>query len=225
MNTALPVSTISFNTTGFLDERLAQMVANGTLEFWAYIPHEPEPKDDDGNGKKHNHLYTIPAKRVQTEFLRQSLQEIDGLDLNKRPLGCLPFLHTKHFGDWYLYALHDAKYLKYKGLERKFHYKPEDIVTSDRDALNWYVRQIDLAEVTPIQSMIDAIGMGLKFEEYFMMGKIPIQQLKPYRVAWDIATRQLFTGGEKVSRETQKDNGQSKVSDKSRQMGFDDLPW
>ena len=214
MNTALPISTISFNTTGFLEDKLESLVKTGKLEFWAYVHHYPEPHDDDGNGKEHNHLYVRPAIRMQTEGIRAFLREADP-KCSSKPLGCLPFMTSKHFGDWYLYALHDAKYLHYKGLERKYHYKPDDIVTSDRDALNWFVRQIDLAEVTPIQSMVDAIGMGMKFDEYFMLGKIPIQQLKQAQMAWDIATTQLFKAKQNVSRETQNDNDMSEVSDKS----------
>lgn len=213
MNTSLPVSTISFNTTGFLDEKLSEMLKSGILEFWAYVPHEPEPENDDGNGKKHSHLIVFPSRRMQTEALRHMLQEFDPQN-PQHPRGCLPFQTTpmKHFGEWYLYSLHDATYLKYKGLTRKYHYKPDDIVTSDRDALNWYVRQIDLSVVTPIESMKNAIGMGMRFDEYFMLGKIPIQQLRPYQQAWDIATRQLF--GKNVSRETQNDNDNTDLSDK-----------
>lgn len=215
MNTTLPVSTISFNTTGFLDEALEKLVKSGWLEWWAYIPHVPEPVDDDGNGKEHNHLLVHPAHRVQTEALRHALQEFDPAR-PKEPRGCLPFWHTKHFGDWYLYVLHDVDYLRFKGLTRKYHYRPDDMVTSDRDALNWYVRQIDLKEISPIQSMIDAIGMGMRFEEYFYMGKIPVQQIRQYREAWAIVTSQMFKGN--VSRETQNDNDTSKVSDKDNKQ-------
>lgn len=210
MNTALPISTISFNTTGFLEEKLESLVKSGKLEFWAYVHHYPEHENDDGNGKEHNHLYVKPAIRMQTEGLRFTLQEHDPKCPTK-PLGCLPFMTTKHFGDWYLYALHDAKYLKFKGQTREYHYKPDDVKTSDRDALNWYVRQIDLQEVAPLQSMVDAIGMGMKFNEYFMLGKIPIQQLKQAHEAWHIVMSELH--GRKVSRETQNDNDANNVSD------------
>lgn len=213
MNTGLPVSTISFNTTGFLEERLVDMTNRGLLEWWAFIPHEPEPNpdNDDGNGKKHSHVRVHPAKRVQTEAIRQYLREYDP-KRPKDPLGCLPFWSSKHFGEWYLYVLHDVQYLKWKGLTREYHYRPEDIVTSDRDALNWFVRQNDLKEISPIQSMIDAIGMGMRFEEYFYMGKIPVQQIRQYREAWAIVTSQMYKGN--VSRETQNDNDVSNASDK-----------
>ena len=206
MNTAKPISTISYNSEGFLTETLDALLKNGTLEFWAYINHLPEPVDDDGNGKIHNHVHVIPAKRVQTEGIRTFFHEFDP-KCPKIPLGTMPWWQSK-FSEWYPYVLHDPTYLQFKGLVKKYHYKPEMVQTSDRDYLNYLVRQIDLSVASPVQSMAQAVSMGFTFEEYFMHGKIPIQQMRQWKDAWDIITRQQFGNRQNVK-------SPSEVSDKS----------
>lgn len=211
MNTSKPISSISFNSEGFLRERLDDLIKAGKIEFWAYVKHEPEPKDDDGNGKEHIHLYVMPAKRLQTTGIQTFFEEFEAG--KKAPRKTMPFLTSK-FPDWYLYALHDKDYLRFKGLSKKLHYKPSDVKTSDEDFLNYLVRQIQLTDVSVVGSMSQYIGMGMTFNEYFMSGHVPVQQMKQFHQAWELVTSQVF----KESIDTAK----SKVSDKQDEP--DDKP-
>ena len=42
MKTTKPISTISYNTPEFLENKLNELLANGLISFFAYILHEPE---------------------------------------------------------------------------------------------------------------------------------------------------------------------------------------
>lgn len=188
MNTSKPISTVSFNTEGFLKETLDKLVVSDKLEFWAYVKHLPEPKEDDGNGKEHFHVYVVPAKRIQTTGLQSYFNEFEAG--KKIPRKTMPFLTSK-FPDWYLYSLHDKDYLRFKGLTKKFHYKPSDVKTSDVDFLNYLVRQIQLTDVSVVASMAQYIGLGMTFNEYFMSGHVPVQQMKQFNTAWELVGQEL----------------------------------
>lgn len=177
MNTSKPISTISYNSESFLVGRLNEY--SKLLSFWAAIRHTGE--DDEGGAKDHWHVYAEPAKRFQTDSL--DFSEPDPLHPDK-PLCCISWRSSK-FADWYLYVLHDQQYLSQKGLLRKYHYKPEDFLTSDKDDLNYLAKSIDRLSVSPYMDMLQAIENHYTWQEYMRRGCVPIQLVRQYKYAWD----------------------------------------
>lgn len=182
MRTTKPISTISFNTPGFLELKLNELLKAGRLSFWAFILHKPE--DDEGGKKNHFHVYVEPSKMLQTDDLRSELKEFDPLNPNK-PLGCISWNSSK-FDHWYLYALHDTRYLASKGQSRRFHYKHENIITSDSDDLLFKAKSIDLVSLSPYADMEDAQKNGITWAEYFSRGTIPLPQISMFEKAWNL---------------------------------------
>lgn len=179
MNTAKPISTISFNTEAHLVRTLCHLQKAKRIEFWAYIKHLPE--DDEAGKKEHIHLYIEPAKRIQTVDLQAEFNELD--PNNPKPRKCLTF-RSSHYGDWYLYALHDPQYLASKGQSRRYHYNPEDVVPSDEDDLRERIATIDLSGITPIGRLRQFKDAGLTFEDAVAKGVVPIPQIRSYDLAW-----------------------------------------
>ena len=182
MRTSKPIATISFNTPDYLKQKLNELQKAGKLSFWAFIQHEPE--DDEGGTKQHCHLYAEPSKMLQTDDLREALKEFDPKKPDK-PRGTLVWKPSK-FDDWYLYALHDKRYLALKNESRRFHYRHSDIVTSSDDDLVCYSRQINLLRLSPYADMEDAINNGLTWQQYFSRGTVPISQIRAFATAWDL---------------------------------------
>lgn len=207
MRTTKPISTISFNTTSYLKLKLDELVKCGKLSFYAFVHHKAE--DDEGGSKDHHHVYVEPAKMIQTDDLKEELRELDLHNLQGKPLGCLPF-KTSKFDPWYLYGLHDKRYLAMKGQSRRFHYTHEDIVTSDDDNLLFLARSIDLVALSPYADMEDAQKAGVSWPEYFARGTVPIPQLHQYQNAWNLllSTRTFRDGRENHPIEIDDDTGE-----------------
>lgn len=182
MRTTKPISTISYNSEAYLELKLNELLKSGHLSFWVFIHHEPE--DDEAGRKEHCHVYLEPAKMLQTDEIKKMLQEFDPQHPEK-PLGCMSF-HGSKFDDWYLYGLHDKAYLASKGQTRKFHYKHEDMRTSDVDELLCSARMIDRLECTPYQAILDAQALGITWAEFFKQGRVPIQQIALFERAWTL---------------------------------------
>lgn len=182
MRTTKPISTISFNTPEYLHLKLEELRKAGRISFWAYIEHKPE--DDECGKKRHMHLYIEPSKMLQTDELKEALKEFDPQKPEK-PLGCISFNSSK-FDPWYLYALHDRRYLASKGQSRRFHYKHDDIVSSDPDDLLFKARSIDMVALSPYADMEDAQTHGLSFSEYFARGTVPLPQVALFERAWNL---------------------------------------
>lgn len=127
MATQKPIATISYNSEAFLKEKLEEWKAAHIIQTYMYIFHKGEDGDKD-----HFHVRIEPNKRVDPMDLSEALQEFQlG---KKKPLGVRPWRPSKE-EDWFLYAVHDKKYLKYKyaGGEKgeKIEYKWQDIVVPD----------------------------------------------------------------------------------------------
>lgn len=181
MKTSKPVSTISFNTVSFLTLKLNELTECGKLSFWCFVQHMPE--DDEGGKKDHCHVYIEPSKMIQTDDLKKEFLELDPSNPEKL-LGCLSFTSSK-FGPWYLYGLHEKRYLASKGQSRRFHYSFDDFVSSDEDDFLFKTRQIDMLELSPYADMEEAQREGLTFAEYFARGTIPLPQLLLFERAWN----------------------------------------
>lgn len=182
MRTTKPISTISFNTPDFLKIKLTELTDSGIISFWAFIRHQPE--DDEGGKKFHCHVYMEPSKLIQTDDIKSELKEFDPSN-PEHPLGCIGCTFSK-WGDWYLYALHDRRYLASKGESRRFDYSYSDIVCSDPDELLYKVRSIDMSSLSPYADMIDAMRQGLSWSDYFFLhaGSIPVRQAYIYEKVW-----------------------------------------
>lgn len=182
MRTTKPISTISFNSPDYLAVKLNELLKAKRISFWCFIVHAPE--DDEGGKKQHSHVYVEPAKMLQTDDLREALKEFDPAHPNK-PKGCLKWTSSR-FDTWYLYALHDKRYLASKGQSRKFHYVHDDIRASDADDLLMMARSIDLVGLSPYADMLDAQKHGLTFAEYFSRGTVPLPQVALFERAWNL---------------------------------------
>lgn len=182
MRTTKPISTISFNSPEFLKTKLEELQDAKLISFWVFIKHLPE--DDEGGKKEHLHLYLEPSKITQTDDLKEQFKEFDPTHPDK-PLGCIGFRSSK-FDDWYLYALHDKAYLASKGQSRKYHYKHEEMASSDEDELLFKARSINHLAVSPYAAMIEAQAQGLTWEEYFRRGTVPLPQLTLWEKAWTL---------------------------------------
>lgn len=127
MATQKPISTISYNTEPFLKEKLDIWLNAHIIQCYQYICHKGEDGDKD-----HIHLRIEPNKKLDPMDLIEQLHEYPiG---QQKPLGCRPFRPSKE-EDWFLYAVHDSKYLsyKYQGGEKgeKLPYSWQDIVAPD----------------------------------------------------------------------------------------------
>ena len=127
MATQKPISTISYNSEAFLKEKLEAWHSAHIIASYQYIKHKGEDGDKD-----HIHLRIEPNKKLDPMDLQEQLREyVIGSD---KPLGCRPFRPSKE-EDWYLYAVHDADYLrlKYAGGDKgeKLPYQWQDIVVPD----------------------------------------------------------------------------------------------
>lgn len=182
MKTTKPIATISFNTPAFLELKLNELLRAGKISFWAFVPHKPE--DDEAGKKEHSHLYVEPSKMMQTDDLKSELKEYDP-DHPDKPRGCLTFKSSK-FDPWYLYGLHDKRYLASKSQSRKFHYQYEDFITCDPDELLCKVRSIDLVSLSPYADMEEAQRQGFTWAEYFSRGTVPLPQVALFERAWNL---------------------------------------
>ena len=180
VRTTKPISTISYNSPAFLQLKLDELRKAGRLSFWAFIRHQPE--DDEGGKKYHMHVYIEPSKMLQTDDLRGMFKEFDP-ENPENPKGVLKFNNSK-FGDWYLYALHDRRYLAQKGQSRRYTYRADEFITSDADDLNCMVKSIDLLSLSPYSAMEDAISQGVTWEEYFSRGTVPIPLVRQWQIAY-----------------------------------------
>lgn len=185
MRTTKPISTISFNTPDYLKFKLNELLKAGRLSFWAFIVHKPE--DDEGGKKEHCHVYIEPSKMLQTDDLKTELKEFDPEHPDK-PRGCISFSSSK-FDPWYLYALHDKRYLASKGQSRRFHYQHDDIITSDDDDLTFKAKSIDMVSLSPYADMEDAQRQGITWAEYFSRGTVPLPQVALFERAWNLLSQ------------------------------------
>lgn len=188
MNTSKAISTISFNTRGFLVGRLNDLVQTGKLSFWAAIEHKGE--DDEAGKKNHFHIYAEPSKRLQTDVLRASL--VEPLPDTDKPLGALPW-RSSVFSDWYMYVKHDKAYLLSKGKERKYHYSHEDFFSSESDYLLCLAREISLLDVSPYKEMESCVKQGIPWPDFFRRGTVPVQLVRQYKIAYEILQSTIGT--------------------------------
>lgn len=167
MKTTKPLSTISYNSFGFLTGKLKDLTANDILKFWAFIEHMPEEDEK----KNHFHVFMLPAKQVDDVWLQKQFIEPDPQGARK----CL-LVEKSKFVDWYWYVLHDARYLASKGQSRKFHYLPEQVFSSEPDYLAELVRNSPLPK-NDIDTVYGYLKQGLQPLEIARLMNIPLTRL------------------------------------------------
>lgn len=179
MRTTKPISTVTYNTPAYLRIKLDELVAAKKISFWAFISHKPEEDEK----KQHIHIYAEPSRMLQTDDLRDFLKEVDPKNPAK-PLTCISWRSSK-FDDWYLYSLHDVRYLMSKGQSRKYHYTRDNMTTSDLDDLDDHIQRIDMLSLTPYEIVREAVEQGQSFEALVSTGRIPIQQIRNFQLAFE----------------------------------------
>lgn len=195
------LSTVSYNSSVFLQGRLNELLQSGDIIFWAYIYHFAEEDET----KPHYHVLVEPGCPIDMRSLSPLFKEFDPKAPGKLPLGCLPFRKSSKFQDWYLYAVHDRGYLATKRdsfgvpLTRKYHYSFNDIICSDVDDLREKFHLIDWSKVNPLQDMIYAAESGIEFKEFCKMRPMTPSQaaglLKLYSVYFNGHGSETFRGG------------------------------
>ena len=183
MNTSKPISTISYNSLRYHIGVLDELLHDHILSFYAFIPHEGEPSETGDDEKDHFHDYFEPARRIQTEDLRELFKELDPDHV--KPLGCQPFRATK-WADWYLYVLHDPAYLASKGMSRAYAYTHDQIITSDPDYMRQLISEIDMRQLSPYVVMVKHIRAGHDFTEYMVREGIDIRYTHQYKKAYEL---------------------------------------
>ena len=188
MKTSKPISTISFNSIPFLTRKLNHLVEKRKIVFWCFITHDQEEDEK----KAHTHLWIVPNGKINTDQLRD---EFDELDLNnKLPLRCLNFKSSAKFQDFYLYNLHDEKYLISKGQSRKLHYRKDDFVASDYTEFSEYIHTIDYSKLngSRVEIIYEYVENKIPFSELVKKGIVPLQQIKQWEFAYNILYMQMW---------------------------------
>lgn len=142
MNTISTISSISWNTVPFFESTIARLHSSGVIDWCHWIYHQPEEDEKKG----HIHFVLQPSRRIDTSSLEKEFVEpvctpAEARKLVKEylargeslpndvvlPRGVNPFRKTGSMKDWFLYAMHDVKYLLGKGQSRQHHYSRADI--------------------------------------------------------------------------------------------------
>lgn len=177
MRTRRPISTISYNSDKFIASVLTDWVNDRKISWWCFMKHLP---DTDAT-KEHKHVFIMPDTVIDTVDLSFALEEL--VPDNPIPLKCMPFQFSK-WDDWYLYALHDKYYLKYKGMERNYHYHKDDMITSNEDFYNVKVYSVDISPYSGYNDLVNAFFRGESFADLVIHGHIPLQRISQFATVW-----------------------------------------
>lgn len=198
MRTIKPFSTISFNTKEYLECRLNDLLNEGVISLYVFMPHYAE----EDERKDHFHVFLVPVGLFNTDRLHDLL--IEPVPDNDKPLGCIDIKSSK-FVDWYLYALHDKDYLAMKGQTRKYHYLEDEFVVSDWDMFREYKHTSDFSKFKTRAYIREMALSGVPFYSLVADGFIPVNQIFQYReyyntvlVALDVTNRGNYKSHEEV---------------------------
>lgn len=197
MKTIKTLSTVSYNTTDFLVEKLNDFVKREILEFWIFIEHLPEK---DEQGKKHKHLLFVPKKTIETDSLFKELEEFDPKK-PLTPLKCI-FPRKSDFGNWYYYALHDKQYLASKMQMREFHYTDEDLKFSSEDYFIQLKHSMDHSrtnkkDIETFSYLEECAKNEKPFDDIFKQGVISIRYYRAWKDIYnDLLHKQLLIRGD-----------------------------
>lgn len=144
--TTNPLGFISYNTETFLQNKLNELLNNDCISFWSYIKHKGELNNEIlKREKEHYHVRIVPKQSIKINSLKDEFKEF--VNINTEPLGIYIGIENQNdsiFGFWYLYAIHDKKFLNSRGMKKEFiDYNPNDIITSNQQTLLYLISNID----------------------------------------------------------------------------------
>lgn len=173
MRTSKPISTISYNTSGFLVMKLNELVQSHKISDYMFIEHLPE----EDELKQHIHLWINPNTLIDTMDLQDYLSEFDK-NYPDKPLKCIDFRQSST-DDWILYSEHYPPYLAFKGESREYIYSKDDFKFYDSDTFNHnYLHAFKGSDFALQQSRLLTISELAKDElspyEAFLLGHIPL---------------------------------------------------
>lgn len=136
MNTKNAISTVSYNTEGFLLDKLDRLVRTKKIEYYIIVHHIGELNEVGVIEKDHTHVYLCPNGKINTMDLGEEF--IEFTKDNPKPLKCIQWRSSK-IDDWILYNSHDPMYLLSKFETRQYQYSYEEFITSDENqfARDW----------------------------------------------------------------------------------------
>lgn len=195
--TSKPISTIAYNTEEFLRTTLDRLVKNEVLEFYVYIKHKGEGLNEEGQPKKdHWHIYAEPSKMINIKNFMKEFTEED--PNNDEPIK-LNEIRKSKFSDWYLYCLHDEKYLYKKNLKRVYYnYNPKEMQTNDVNMLNDKVEEIPTTDI--FEQMEEFQAQKRSFREFVRVKGVHPMQVRGYKEMWYLV-KDLALEEEKEKRE------------------------
>lgn len=209
MRTEKPISTISYNTEKNLKVLCDSLIKNGQALFYCFILHKPER-----DGKPHIHLYLEPHGVLDTEanWFKTYFQEKD--PNNENPLDVMPWKKSK-WQDFYYYSLHDARYLKAKGLKREYHYTREEFqYSNENDFLDREEECDPFGYSTPMEKILACREEGLTVFQAMSKCKVSYGAMVSFSHIWknldDIAAN------ERAHQEIERLKAESEYIKKSR---------
>lgn len=132
MATQNPISTISYNSEGFLREKLEAWRKAHIVQSYMFIKHHGEIDKNGKRDKDHIHLRIEPNRRLDPMQLTEELKE--WTKDNLKPLGVRPWRPSKE-EDWILYAVHNPEYMRLK--------YGENLDEGEKDPYEWDEIQCD----------------------------------------------------------------------------------
>lgn len=168
MRTKRLVSTISYNTDGFISAALDRLVTAGLVDWAHWVRHEPE----EDEAKAHFHLVVAPSRMLDTAALSAAFKEADLAHPDRPPLGVMPWRFCSSLDDWLLYAIHDPDYLISKGQRRAYHYRREDVQSTAPDLLAEQFREVNLSRFGVGSQIAAMVQAGASWEKVICSGLI-----------------------------------------------------
>lgn len=192
MQTSKPISTISYNSIEFLEDKLNELVRNRTISAWFFMFHKAE-KDER---KDHFHVWMKPNKKLDTMALQDHFKEpVLG---SPKPLGCIDFDSSK-IDDAVLYFAHYKPYLAWKGQSREFHYDWNEFHVSDADFMdNAIYHALHCSEFAERLRIMQALDSAPEPAKLISSGMIPLQMATQVRAYLQMQDDELERNGRKT---------------------------
>lgn len=171
MKTKRLISSIGYNSEGFLSATLDRLQNAGVIDWAHYIRHDPE----EDEVKPHWHIVVMPSKSVDTRALQREFDELD-ITTPGKPLGVLPWRFSHNLDYWLLYAIHDPAFLASKGQVRKFHYPRSAVRSTCPELLLEQWQEVNLAKYGLGQELGRMAEQKVPWEQVVCSGLVPPAQ-------------------------------------------------
>lgn len=179
--TALPMSTISYNSQDFLLMKLDELHQAGKLDDFRAIKHFGEDGDKD-----HFHVIVFPSKRLDFTAVSSEFKEAD-MSKPGKLLGVMPWRRSEP-DHWLMYALHDEDYLrahqKNDEASHKIRYQLSDIFTPFPELLERDYRKALPLKNTDSQLILQCLEKGMSATEIMYSYDISPMKVNAVVSAW-----------------------------------------